>query len=196
MKNVDFIDLLNNIVGSYFVVESNFYKADGTSQAVKQYVAGMNAKRAYTVMQIDKNGNQYVAVDDEDYKDPFCFSWMYRNKQTLDNNDYMFFNVKNPKDLITQIMSFLNKNKKNINYENIFFTKSSTGIFLRQGKNEVYIADVLEDLSTMNTYKYINFNYRNIDVNIIPISEKLFKSKTSEYDAWVNEEIENNLELK
>lgn len=196
MKNNDFIGLFNSIVSSYFVVENKFYKADGKCQVVRQYAAGMDSKRAYTILTVDKNDNQYVAVDDEDYNTPFCYSWMYRNKQIIDNFDYMFFNIKNPKDMCSQILSFLNKNKDNIEFDKLFYLKHSTKIMLKQNNNCVPIAEVLMDRSTISPFEYIHFNYRNIDLNIIPISEKTFKTKTSTFDEWVDETIENNLQLK
>ena len=78
----------------------------------------------------------------------------------------------------------------------MFYLKHSTKIMLKQNNNCVPIAEVLMDRSTISPFEYIHFNYRNIDLNIIPISEKTFKTKTSIFDEWVDETIENNLQLK
>ena len=44
--------------------------------------------------------------------------------------------------------------------------------------------------------EYIHFNYRNIDINIVPITEKEFKFQTDRYNQWVEESIGSDLELQ
>lgn len=196
MKNNDFISLFKEVTSSYFVVENRFYKSNGEQQTARQYVAGLDAKRAYTVLPYDDNGNEYVAVNDADFDEPFCYSWLYRRKQRLNDSDYIFFNIKNPKDLMLRILKFLNTNAKNIEVDKMFYLKPSTSIILNQDNKSVKIAEVKKNRKTMWPNEYIHFNYRNIDINIVPITEKEFKFQTDRYNQWVEESIGSDLELQ
>lgn len=195
MRIDNFYNLFNKITNSYFVVENKFYKPNGESQVAYQYVAGMGAKRTYTILHKDGFGNEYVAIKDDDYAEPFCFSWLYKNKKRLDVSDYMFFNIENPKDLILQILRFLNKNQKNIQMSQLLYYNDSTKVYLKHDKEVLPIAEILTNRKKLGPSDYIHFSYRNIDVNIIPISEKSFLSTTEKYDKWVDETINNELEL-
>lgn len=196
MKNNDFISLFKELTSSYFVVENRFYRSNGEKQTAQQYVAGLDAKRAYTVLPYDDNGNEYVAVNDDDFDEPFCYSWLYRKKRRLDDSDYIFFNIRNPKDLMSQILRFLDKNAKNIEVDKLFYLKPSTEIILKQGNKSVKIAEVKTNRKTMWPNEYIHFNYRNIDINIVPITEKAFNFQTDKYNQWVEESIGNELEMQ
>lgn len=195
MRVNDLSDTLKEITSSYFVVENRFYKANGEKQVAYQYVAGMDSKRAYTTLQYDKYGNEYVAVNDDDYKQPFCYSWLFRNKKHLDVCDYMFFNIENPKDLVMQILKFLDKNKNNIEIDKLFYLKQSIETYLKHDNNTTLIAEILTDATKWGNNQYIHFNYRNIDVFIKPITEKTFNLKTERYNKWVDEDIANNVEI-
>ncbi len=196
MKNNNLIDLINDITNSYFVIENKFSKPNGEIQAANQYMAGINSKRSYTVLPYDRNGNECVAVKDDDYDNQFCYSWFYKNKLSLDESNFIFFNIQDPKDLILRIVKFLDKNGKNIKVDKLFYMKNSTEFYLHQDNNDIKIAEVKIDRKTLRSYEYVHFNYRNININIIPMSQKAFKSQTAKYDEWVENDLASKAELQ
>lgn len=85
---------------------------------------------------------------------------------------------------------------KNIEVDRMFYLKPSTSIILNQDNKSVKIAEVKKSRKTMWPNEYIHFNYRNIDINIVPITEKEFKFQTDKYNQWVEESIGSELELQ
>lgn len=196
MKNQLF-DLINNITDSYYMIEN--YVKDETGKEIKiiQYSDGKNGNVAFTVVPTSKH-ESYVAVDLKGRNKPFCYAVTdYGRVYIVENDDIVMFGLKNPNDMIAGIMKFLSKSNDNIRAISSFYgANRPTEIVLLSGQNSYLIGEIFTDRSTIQQFEYAFFKYRNINLKIVPLSEKEFKLETSLYLNMLNEELsinENNL---
>lgn len=189
MKNDNFIELFENITNSYYMVTSKMLDEKGRPYYINQYVAGNQSDKSFTVIRVN-DFKEYIAVDIDGLKTPICYSYIYTKKKILANSDIVLFGVKNPKELTECILNFLRRNEKNISVHRSLYFNPPVKLILKIDEISTSIAEIVTDRTTYMPFEYLHFNYRNIDVNIQPITQKKFEEATSLYNYWVKQDIE------